>query len=330
MKKLILDLLFFALVSAALAGCGGAAQATPPPRLTPAAKAVSVAGSIIAEGKAVPIKSAALGMPTTGIVAEIPVTEGDHVDAGALLVRLAAGQQQAAVAQAQAALKRAQATRQKLDEPVDQNLIIAARADLDNADAALKQAQAAYDRAGGATNPYIAMSPQSLALEQATNDYNAAKAKLDNLMKPPSAADIASADAGIASAQADLQSAQAVLADTELHAPFAGTVATIDTKVGEAVTAGAPIIQLADFSAWQVETTDLTEINIVNVQVGDAAALSFDAIPDLELTGKVTNIEPFGTDHQGDIVYKVTVTPDKMDPRLRWNMTAKVSIEPKQ
>ena len=330
MKKLILGMGLLALAVIGLAGCGGmqpAAVATP---TTAPSLIVGLSGNAISDGKVVPVKSTALGMPTTGIVAEVAVKEGEHVDAGALLVRLQAGQQQAAIAQAQAELKRAQATRQKLDEPVDQNLIIAARADLGNADAALKQAQAAYDRVGGATNPYIAMSPQSLALEQATNAYDAAKAKLDNLMKPPSAADIASADAGIASAHADLQRTQAVLADTELHAPFAGTVATIDTKDGEAVTAGAPIVQLADFSAWQVETTDLTEINIVNVQVGDTATLSFDAIPDLEINGRVTNIEPFGTDHQGDIVYKVTVTPDKMDDRLRWNMTAKVTIEPKQ
>ena len=328
MKKTTLGLLLFALASAALAGCGGAAPATPTPPTTPA-KVIRTLGSIIAEGKVVPIKSAALGMPTTGIVAQVPVKEGDHVDAGALLVRLAADQQQAAVAQAQAALKRAQAARQKLDEPVDQNLVIAARADLANAEAALKQAQAAYDRAGGASNPQVAMLPTTLALEQAANNDNAAKARLNDLLKPPSAADIASADAGIASAQADLQRAQAVLADTELHAPFTGTVATIDAKVGEAVTAGAPIVQLADFSAWRVETTDLTEINIVNVHEGAAATLSFDAIPDLDLNGKVTNIEPFGTDHQGDIVYTVTVTPDKMDDRLRWNMTAKVTIEPK-
>ncbi len=330
MKKRILGFGLLALISIALAGCGGAQPAALATPTTAPSLVVGLSGNIISDGKVVPVKSTALGMPTTGIVAEVAVKEGDHVDAGALLVRLAANQQQAAVAQAQAALERAQATRQKLDEPVDQNLIIAARADLNNTDAALKQAQAAYDRAGGATNPFIAMSPQSLALEQATNAYYAAKAKLDNLMKPPSAADIASADAGIASAQADLQGAQAVLANTELHAPFAGTVATVDTQVGEAVTVGTPIVQLADFSAWQVETTDLTEINIVNVQVGDVATLSFDAIPDLDLNGKVTNIEPFGTDHQGDIVYKVTVAPDKMDDRLRWNMTAKVTIEPKQ
>ncbi len=329
-RKLILALGFIILTSISLAGCSGtppAASATP---TAASVNPIGLTGSIIAQGSVTPIKSASLSMPTSGIVAQVLVKEGDHVDAGQVLVRLVAGQQQAAVAQAQAALKQAQAARQKLDQPVDQNLIIAARADLANAQAAVQQAQAAYDRVGGASNPQVGMLPTTLALENAINARNAAQARLNDLMKPPSAADIASADAGIAAAQANVQSAQAVLADTELHAPFAGTIATIDAKVGEAATIGVPIIQLADFSAWKVETTDLTEINIVNVQVGDAASLSFDAIPDLTLTGKVTNIEPFGTNHQGDIVYKVTVTPDKMDDRLRWNMTAKVSIEAKQ
>ncbi len=329
-RKLILAFGFIILTSISLAGCSGAQPTTSATPTAASVNPIGLAGSIIAQGTVTPIKSASLSTPTSGIVAEVSVKEGDHVDAGQVLVRLAAGQQQAAVAQAQAALKQAQAARQKLDQPVDQNLIIAARADLANAQAAVQQAQAAYDRAGGGSNPQVGMLPTTLALENAINARNAAQARLDNLMKPPSAADIASADAGIAAAQANVQSAQAVLADTELHAPFAGTIATIDAKVGEAVTAGVPIIQLADFSAWKVETTDLTEINIVNVHVADAATLSFDAIPDLNLTGKVTNIESFGTNHQGDIVYKVTVTPDKMDDRLRWNMTAKVSIEPKQ
>jgi len=127
-----------------------------------------------------------------------------------------------------------------------------------------------------------------------------------------------------------VQRAQAVLADTELHAPFGGTLVTFDAKVGEEVTPGAVIAQLADLSALQVETTDLTELNIVKVQVGDPVTLTFDAIPDLELSGKVTRIRTLGENRQGDIVYTVIVTPNQQDARLRWNMTAKVSIEAKQ
>ena len=55
--------------------------------------------------------------------------------------------------------------------------------------------------------------------------------------------------------------------------------------------------------------------------------VTFDALPDLELTGRVSAVEPYGESRQGDIVYTVVVMLDRQDPRLRWNMTAKVSIE---
>ncbi len=326
MKKLIFGLMLVGTVFA-LAGCG----ATPPAPATPtaAAKAVRASNRIVAEGKVVPVKFANLGMATGGIVAEVLVKEGDRADANQPLVRVASAQQKAAVANAEASLRRAQAARQKVFQGADDNLLTAARADLANAGATLKQAQAAYDRAGGAGNPFAGMLPTSLQLEQAYNSYSAAKARLDTLQSPPRAADIAAADADIAVAQADLDRAKAALTDTELRAPFAGTIATVDAKVGEQVAPGAPIIRLADFTAWEIQTTDLTEINIVKVQVGDAATLTFDAIPGLELPGKVARIKALGENRQGDIVYTVTVTPDKLDERLRWNMTAKVSIEPK-
>jgi multidrug resistance efflux pump len=330
MKKLIVTFIVIAIAATAFAGCSAPTSTQTQP--TPAAtlKPVSFVGKIIAEGKVVPVKSASLSMAVSGIVAEVPVKEGDRVDAGALLVRLSAGQQKAAVAQSEAALKRAQAARQKVDQTVDENQITAARADLANADAAVRVAQTAYDRAGGASNPQVGMLPTTLDLERATNARNAAQARLNTLLKPPAAADLAAADAGIAAAQADLDRAKAVLADTELRAPFAGTIVTVDAKVGEQVSPAAPIVQLADLGLWEIQTTDLTEINIVKVREGDTVTMTFDAIPGLELAGKVTRIDSLGQNRQGDIVYTVTVKPDQMDDRLRWNMTAKVSIEPKQ
>lgn len=329
MKKLIVTFIVIAIAATAFAGCSAptSTQTQPTPAVT--LKPVSFVGKIIAEGKVIPVKSASLSMAVSGIVAEVPVKEGDRVDASALLVRLSAGQQKAAVAQAEAALKRAQAARQKIDQTVDENQITAARADLANAEAAVRVAQTAYDRVGGANNPQVGALPTTLDLERATNARNAAQARLNTLLKPPAAADFASADAGIAAAQADLDRVKAVLADTELRASFAGTIVTLDAKVGEPVSPAAPIVQLADLGLWEIQTTDLTEINIVKVRGGDTVTLTFDAIPGLELAGKVTRIDSLGQNRQGDIVYTVTVKLDKMDDRLRWNMTAKVSIEPK-
>jgi len=153
---------------------------------------------------------------------------------------------------------------------------------------------------------------------------------LEALLRGPRAADIALSDADVAVAQAELNRAKAALADTELRAPFAGTVVALDVKVGEPIAPGAVTVRLADLSSWEVHTTDLTELNVGRIREGDAATLSFDAIADLELTGKVTRIRMLGENRQGDIVYTVVVKPDRMDARLRWNMTAKVGIEPSQ
>ena len=84
---------------------------------------------------------------------------------------------------------------------------------------------------------------------------------------------------------------------------------------------------MADLSDWRIETDDLTEINVVYVQEGDRVAISIDALPDLELEGTVTRIKPLGENKQGDITYTATITPDSIDERLRWNMTASVIID---
>ncbi|KPV51914.1 multidrug transporter, partial [Kouleothrix aurantiaca] len=113
----------------------------------------------------------------------------------------------------------------------------------------------------------------------------------------------------------------------ELRAPFAGTVAALDATVGEFFAPGTPVAYVGDLGAWQVETTDLTELNVAAVQVGSPASITFDAIPELTLAGKVTRVRALGESKQGDITYTVTIALDKQDPRLRWNMTASATID---
>jgi HlyD family secretion protein len=102
----------------------------------------------------------------------------------------------------------------------------------------------------------------------------------------------------------------------------------MDLKVGQQIAAGLPVAQLADTSRWLVETTDLTELNVVDVQVADRVSVSVDALPDAMLVGSVQSIKPLGENILGDITYKVTVALEDSDPRLRWNMTAAATIEP--
>ncbi|MFQ3662014.1 MAG: hypothetical protein SNJ69_06425 [Chloroflexaceae bacterium] len=63
------------------------------------------------------------------------------------------------------------------------------------------------------------------------------------------------------------------------------------------------------------------------MRVGDQVTLTFDALPDLALPGIVTKVQALGKTYQGDVIYTVTVEPQRWDERLRWNMTATVTIE---
>jgi HlyD family secretion protein len=140
---------------------------------------------------------------------------------------------------------------------------------------------------------------------------------------------IAEAEANVALAVANLKQAREALAQTELNASFAGIVAAIVPNINEFVVPGTPIVRLADTSSWEIETTDLSDLSVASVRVADPVAITFDGIPGLRLAGVVTRIQGFGESKQGDIVYKVTIKPDHLDPRLRWNMTATVTITPR-
>lgn len=75
---------------------------------------------------------------------------------------------------------------------------------LAKAQAAVNVAQAAYDRIGGASNPFSAQTPQALQLQQATQDYQIALANYNKAVNPDPTA-IAQAQAQLAQAQATLQ-----------------------------------------------------------------------------------------------------------------------------
>lgn len=145
-----------------------------------------------------------------------------------------------------------------------------------------------------------------------------------------SQAAVAQAAADQEAQEARLQEAQGQLEKTELLAPIDGTVAFLDVKVGEHAALGTVLVRLADESAWEVRSDDLTELTVAKVRVGDPVELTFDGVPDLLIPGKVSFIRPFGEKKRGDITYTVTIAPERWDERLRWNMTAQIAITPAQ
>jgi multidrug resistance efflux pump len=134
------------------------------------------------------------------------------------------------------------------------------------------------------------------------------------------------AEAQFEAVRANLTAAQAALADVELRAPFDGTVASLDVKTGESVSPGQAAASLADFSGWIIKTTDLTELDVVNITEGQAVLIALDAFPEDVLNGKVQMIGQNYSEKQGDVVYEVTVELTEALENMRWGMTAVVKF----
>ena len=203
----------------------------------------------------------------------------------------------------------------------------------------LAQAQGAYDDAVRKYNSLVDPS-SDFEISQAEADFTIAQARLEQAEKDYSEliegpdpdelalvdARIASAEARISAAQTNIAAAQAALDDHDLVATFGGTIVDLNLIVGEQVSPGIPVLTLVDFSQWFVETDNLTEIEVVDVSVGQPVTVIPDALPNVELTGSVESIDDFFEEKRGDVTYTARILLDEIDPLLRWGMTVVVTF----
>ncbi len=199
--------------------------------------------------------------------------------------------------------------------------IAVASADLGTAQAQLIKAQLDWERVQKGPNPGEVALLQ-VQIKDATKDYQMYQAGPD-----PDA--LATAEARIVNAKAQLEAAQAALDNLQLLAPFDGVISELNINPNEWVSPGQPIMIFADLSNLRIETTDLSEIDVAKLQVGDQAEITFDAFPDLALTGTVTRISPKAAAGSG-VNYTVVIEMDDIPDNLRWGMTAFVDIDPEQ
>ena len=138
---------------------------------------------------------------------------------------------------------------------------------------------------------------------------------------------IQTAEAEVERAQALLDSATAVLkSQSTLLAPFEGTIVAVDIAPAETVTPGQVVIVLGDLSNYQIETTDLSERDVIRVQRGQTAKVFIEALNE-EFSGKVIDVDRVSSTLGGDVVYTVTIELDTQPEGLLWGMSADVQIE---
>jgi len=99
---------------------------------------------------------------------------------------------------------------------------------------------------------------------------------------------------------------QNALSDYTIVAPFNGTIASVSVKKGD--TASGAVATIVSDQKYAQAT--FNETDVVSIKVGQKATITFDALPDLTLTGKVSEVDPVGTVSQGVVSYNVQVALD--------------------
>jgi len=168
-----------------------------------------------------------------------------------------------------------------LDDPPEAIELSVAETRLATAQAQLVEAQGYWKE--------VQNGPLAGELAIAEAQLAEAQAAWKRLSNGPDLNEIALLEAQLAKAEINLEILQAEDLVLDLVAPMDGIVLSIEAEIGDR-TNNKTILTLADLSQSMVAVS-LDEIDMANIQVGNQAEVSFDAIPDLTLPGKVVQID---------------------------------------
>ena len=142
------------------------------------------------------------------------------------------------------------------------------------------------------------------------------------------------AKANLLRAESNLKNAEERLQWTEVIAPMAGTVTDLRVEEGEIVisgrsafSSGPAIMQIADLSKMVLKT-NIVEVEIAKVKLGQKVEIEVDAFSDKKYEGEVTEISPSGQQRQGEnvITFELTIEILGSPEELRPGMKAKANI----
>lgn len=164
---------------------------------------------------------------------------------------------------------------------------------------------------------YANLDAATAAVQEA--QWYAAALRGDSLPEEASGAQLAALEA----ARDALTAAQTDLDSTRLVSPIAGEVAAVEIFPGEYATPGQVVVIVSDVRHLRVETTDLSERDVVAVAIGQPATVFVEALGQ-EIPGTVLAVSPVADLLGGDVVYKTTVELQSAPDALRPGMSAEV------
>ncbi len=199
----------------------------------------------------------------------------------------------------------------------DDVIYAAALSQLANAQMKYDKAQNNYWYVTGLPDP-IDIQIADASVEVAQANLLAAKVEWDRVKDGPNDQDVAAAQAQVAAAQATLNMAR-------ISAPFNGTVTMVNIDAGDQVAPGTVAFQIDDLSHLYVDM-EIAQVDINKVQVDQPVTLTFDAIPDKDYPGTVTDISEVGASIAGVVNFKVTVEVSQKAPEIKPGMTVSADI----
>jgi len=165
------------------------------------------------------------------------------------------------------------------------------------------------------------------AVADAQDNLTAAEQALANA--GPGSLDLELKQLQVASAQSVLDEALTSLGNTTVVAPFDGIVAAVNIEAGQTVSAGTVAIEVVDPSDVEVSTT-VDEIDVSQVQQGQKATISLDALSNEEFSGEVSSISLIGNSQSGVVSYPVTIklaVPSGVQLREGMSATATITTQ---
>jgi HlyD family secretion protein len=247
--------------------------------------------------------------PEATVVKEVYVHVGQQVRQGQLLVALDDSSARAKLAAATAALRAAEAGFQSVESGGTHQEQLALASNLAKAQIDCDQAARDLDvvqklAAKGAA------APSEVA--QAQTRLTLAKASLHSLeeqkTKPFAPVDLSRARSSVTEAQAAYDAAAQVIAQSNVHAPFPGTVYSLPVTRYSYIEPGAEILEMADLSKLQVRAY-FDEPEIGDLQLNNPVSIVWDAKPDMKFHGSITrlpsNIITYGTRNVGEVLVSV-------------------------
>ena len=257
---------------------------------------------VTATGKIQPETQVIISSEVPGEIVELPVKDGDFVSKGDLLVRVNPDTLEAQVAQQEAGLAatRANSAQRKAE-------MLKAELDLGRAEDLMEKGFVTQDE-----------------LDQARTRVEVAKAAHESSLHQ------------IERQEMQLKEARDQLAKASLFTPIDGTVIVLNSEIGDRVVgtgqfAGTEIMRVANLNAMEVRV-EVSEADIVNVEIGDIAKIEIDALPDEAFTGHVTEIANSArtTNERSQeelTTFEVRIRLDEPGRKLRPGMTATADIE---